>query len=112
MPQGRQQRPLPGLPQPRNFAHPEFTCFTTKAKKLFTKWQAATVPQFKGLAKDGHPKPVIAGLAEDLLATFKTAPILDAYRRLSAPDGLLGGDPAGRLLPHRRCGVEGGRETE
>ncbi len=74
MPQGRQQRPLvrrrllfpggriivverppPGLPQPRNFAHPEFTAFTTKAKKLFTKWQTATVPQLKGLAKDGHP---------------------------------------------------------
>ncbi len=44
-------------------------------------------------SQDGHPKPVIAGLAEDLLATFKTAPILDAYRRLSAPDELPGGDP-------------------
>ena len=49
------ERPPPGLPQPRNFAHPEFTAFTTKAKKLFTKWQTATVPQLKGLAKDGHP---------------------------------------------------------
>jgi type I restriction enzyme M protein len=65
--------------KPTIFAHPEFTAFTTKAKKLFTKWQTATVPQLKGLAKDGHPKPLIAGIAEDLLATFKTAPLLDAY---------------------------------
>jgi type I restriction enzyme M protein len=65
--------------KPTIFAHPEFTAFTTKAKRLFTKWQTATVPQLKGLAKDGHPKPLIAGIAEDLLATFKTAPLLDAY---------------------------------
>jgi type I restriction enzyme M protein len=61
------------------FAHPEFTAFTTKAKKLFTQWQAASVPLLKGLAKDGHPKPLIETIAEDLLATFKTAPLLDAY---------------------------------
>lgn len=61
------------------FAHTEFTGFTTKAKKLFTKWQAASVPLLKGLAKDGHPKPLIETIAEDLLATFKTAPLLDAY---------------------------------
>lgn len=61
------------------FTHPEFTAFTTQAKKLFTKWQTASVPQLKGLAKDGHPKPLIETIAEDLLATFKTAPLLDAY---------------------------------
>jgi type I restriction enzyme M protein len=61
------------------FAHPEFTAFTTQAKKLFTKWQTASVSLLKGLAKDGHPKPLIETIAEDLLATFKTAPLLDAY---------------------------------
>jgi type I restriction enzyme M protein len=65
--------------KPTIFAHPEFTAFTTKAKKLFTKWQTASVPLMKGLAKDGHPKPLIETIAEDLLATFKTAPLLDAY---------------------------------
>ena len=65
--------------KPTIFGHPEFTAFTTKARKLYTKWQTASVPQLKGLAKDGHPKPLIAGIAEDLLATFKTAPLLDAY---------------------------------
>jgi type I restriction enzyme M protein len=61
------------------FGHPEFTAFTTKARKLFTQWQTATVPQFKGLTQDGHPKTLIETIAEDLLATFKTAPLLDAY---------------------------------
>ncbi len=65
--------------KPAIFAHPEFTAFTTKASKLFTKWQTASVPLLKGLAKDGHPKPLIETIAEDLLATFKTAPLLDAY---------------------------------
>jgi type I restriction enzyme M protein len=65
--------------KPTIFAHPEFTAFTTKAKKLLTKWQTATVPQLKGLAKDGQPKTLIAGIAEDLLTTFKSAPLLDAY---------------------------------
>jgi type I restriction enzyme M protein len=39
----------------------------------------ATTPLLKGLAKDGHPKPLIETISEDLLATFKTAPLLDAY---------------------------------
>ena len=46
---------------------------------LFAKWQKATTPRLKGFAKDGHPKPLIETIAEDLLATFKTAPLLDAY---------------------------------
>jgi type I restriction enzyme M protein len=65
--------------KPAIFAHPEFTDFTKKAKALFTKWQTTSVAQLKGLAKDGHPKPLIAGIAESLLTTFKTAPLLDAY---------------------------------
>ena len=65
--------------KPAIFAHPEFTAFTTQARKLFTKWQTASVPLLKGLAKGAHPKPLIEGIAEDLLATFKTAPLLDRY---------------------------------
>ena len=61
------------------FGHTEFTAFTTKAGKLFTKWQKVAVPVLKGFAEGGHPKPLIAGIAEDLLTTFKTAPLLDAY---------------------------------
>lgn len=65
--------------KPVIFSHPEFTAFTTKAKKLFTKWQTASVPLLKGFAKNGHPKPLIETIAEDMLATFRTAPLLDAY---------------------------------
>jgi len=65
--------------KPAIFGHPEFTAFTTKAKKLFTKWQTASVPLLKGFAQNSHPKPLIETIAEDLLTTFKTAPLLDAY---------------------------------
>jgi type I restriction enzyme M protein len=61
------------------FSHPEFTAFTTQANKLFIKWQSAIEPKLRGLAQGGHPKPLIAGIAEDLLATFKNIPLLDAY---------------------------------
>ena len=65
--------------KPVIFGHPEFTAFTTKARKLFTQWQTASVRLLKGFGQNGHPKPLIETIAEDLLATFKTAPLLDAY---------------------------------
>jgi len=65
--------------KPAIFGHHEFTAFTTKARKLLTQWQTASVPQLKGLAKNGHPKPLIETIAEDLLGKFKTAPLIDAY---------------------------------
>jgi len=65
--------------KPAILNHAEFTAFNTKAQKLFTQWQTAAIPLLKGLAKDGHPKPLIETIAEDLLATFKIAPLLDAY---------------------------------
>ncbi len=65
--------------KPAIFGHAEFTAFTTRAKKLFTEWQTASVPQLKGFSQNGHPRPLIETIAEDLLATFKTAPLLDAY---------------------------------
>ncbi|MDO9013057.1 MAG: class I SAM-dependent DNA methyltransferase [Gallionella sp.] len=70
--------PLPEV-KPAIFSHAEFTAFNTKAQKLFTQWQTASIPLLKGLAQDGHPKPLIASIAENLLDTFKTAPLLDAY---------------------------------
>lgn len=61
------------------FSHPEFTAFTTQAQKLFMKWQSDSVPQLKAFAQKSHPKLLIETIAEELLATFKTAPLLDAY---------------------------------
>ncbi|MEK7259788.1 MAG: N-6 DNA methylase, partial [Pseudomonadota bacterium] len=65
--------------KPAIFAHPEFTAFTTKARALFTKWQKTSLPLLKGFGQEGHPKQLIEAIAEDLLVTFKTAPLLDAY---------------------------------
>jgi type I restriction enzyme M protein len=61
------------------FAHPEFTAFTTQAKQLFTRWQTTTVPLLKAFTQGGLPKQLIETIAEDLLATFRPAPLLDAY---------------------------------
>jgi type I restriction enzyme M protein len=65
--------------KPAIFGHPEFTAFTSNAKQLFTQWQTASMPLLLGLAQGGHPRPLIETIAEDLLTTFKTAPLLDAY---------------------------------
>ena len=46
---------------------------------LFSQWQMESIPLLNGLAKEGHPKPLIETISENLLATFKTAPLLDAY---------------------------------
>lgn len=61
------------------FSHAEFTAFNDSVTKLFAKWQKNNMPLLKGFAKDGHPKALIETLAEDLLATFRAAPLLDAY---------------------------------
>jgi type I restriction enzyme M protein len=61
------------------FGHAEFGAFQKKARKLFDKWKAANTPRLEGFKKDGHPKQLIETISEELLATFKTAPLLDAY---------------------------------
>ena len=65
--------------KPAIFGHAEFTTFNESATKLFAKWKAGNTPHLKGFAKDGHPKSLIETIAEDLLATFEKAPLLDAY---------------------------------
>jgi type I restriction enzyme M protein len=65
--------------KPAIFGHAEFTAFHDSATKLFVQWKKASTPQLKDFAKESHPKPLIEAIAEDLLATFKAAPLLDAY---------------------------------
>jgi type I restriction enzyme M protein len=60
-------------------SHPEFTDFKDSVKKLFEKWKKANTPLLKGFAEGGRPKALIETIAEDLLATFRTARLLDAY---------------------------------
>ncbi len=65
--------------KPAIFGHAEFTAFHASATQLFAQWKQVSTPRLKGLAPEGHPKLLIETIAEDLLATFKTAPLLDAY---------------------------------
>ena len=65
--------------KPAIFGHAEFTAFHASATQLFAKWKKTSTPLLKGLAVAGHPKPLIETISESLLATFKTAPLLDAY---------------------------------
>jgi type I restriction enzyme M protein len=65
--------------KPAIFGHPEFNSFHDCATRLFANWKDASVALLKGFAKDGHPKQLIETIAEHLLATFRAAPLLDAY---------------------------------
>ena len=65
--------------KPAILGHPEFTAFTAQATKLLGDWQSATVPRLNGYGKNGLPKPLVESIAENLLATFQQAPLLDPY---------------------------------
>lgn len=65
--------------KPAIFSHAEFTAFQDSANRLFVKWRKASTPHLKGFSQDGHPKLLIEDLSEDLLATFKIAPLLNGY---------------------------------
>lgn len=69
----------PAQIKPTIFGHAEFAAFNASVTQLFAEWQQKSTPQLKGFDKDGHPKALIESIAEDLLATFKRAPLLDAY---------------------------------
>jgi type I restriction enzyme M protein len=61
------------------FGHAEFTAFNDGVTKLFGKWKKKSTPLLKEFSKGNHPKALIETIAEDLLATFRSAPLLDAY---------------------------------
>jgi type I restriction enzyme M protein len=65
--------------KPAILGHAEFAAFQQKATKGFADWRKATTPRLTGFGKDGHPKALIETIAEDLLAAFRQAPLLDAY---------------------------------
>jgi type I restriction enzyme M protein len=61
------------------FGHAEFTAFNQSVTTLFTKWKKANIAHLNGIAVGGHPKALIERLSEDLLETFRYAPLLDPY---------------------------------
>ncbi len=59
--------------------HAEFTAFYATVTDIFEQWKQTNTPRLRGFGKNGHPKELIETISEDLLASFKTAPLLDAY---------------------------------
>jgi type I restriction enzyme M protein len=59
--------------------HEEFTAFNQAVSKIFSKWRKSVTPQLAEFKKSSHPKALIASIAEELLAAFRKAPLLDAY---------------------------------
>ena len=65
--------------KPAIFGHAEFAAFIANTTALFARWKDANLQRLKGFDQNSHPKELIEHLAEDMLSTFKTAPLLDAY---------------------------------
>jgi type I restriction enzyme M protein len=65
--------------KPSILGHVEFAAFQQQATKGFADWRKATTLRLTGFDKDGHPKALIETIAEELLAAFSQAPLLDAY---------------------------------
>src|SRR5437016_2856952 len=65
--------------KPTILGHAEFASFNEAATRLFACWKKATRPRLEGAKKDDHPKALIEAIAEDLLATFHDAPLVDPY---------------------------------
>lgn len=61
------------------FGHAEFTAFNQSVTQIFDQWKQTNTSHLKGFDKDGYPKTLIETISEDLLATFKAVPLLDAY---------------------------------
>jgi type I restriction enzyme M protein len=61
------------------FGHAEFTTWSTQTKKSFARWRAEAAPRLSALKKGDKPTALIGALAEELLATFQKAKLIDAY---------------------------------
>ena len=59
--------------------HVEFAAFQKKATRHFDDWRTAATARLTAFNKAGHPKALIGNIAEELLAAFRPAPLLDAY---------------------------------
>jgi type I restriction enzyme M protein len=59
--------------------HAEFTAFLNTATTIFDDWRARNTPRLMAFNQGSHPKELVEALAEDLLASFKAAPLVDEY---------------------------------
>ncbi|MFA5915752.1 MAG: N-6 DNA methylase [Burkholderiales bacterium] len=61
------------------YEHPEFTAFIAGMNAHFAAWRKKSAAKLKGLRPGCHPKEIIAGLSEDLLAHYADLPLIDPY---------------------------------
>jgi type I restriction enzyme M protein len=61
------------------FGHSEFAAFTRNITAIFDAWRDANRPRLCAFGQGDRPKALIGALAEDLLATFRQAPLIDPY---------------------------------
>ncbi|HZG65273.1 MAG TPA: N-6 DNA methylase, partial [Herpetosiphonaceae bacterium] len=61
------------------FGQPEFAAFNSAVTTLFEQWVAAQRPRLHGIDIGDKPKALIHALSEDLLETFRVAPLIDEY---------------------------------
>jgi type I restriction enzyme M protein len=59
--------------------HPEFVAYMQTIHDLFARWQAKHAPRLRSITVGDRPKRLIETLAEDALATFADAPLIDPY---------------------------------
>ncbi|MGH9437401.1 MAG: type I restriction-modification system subunit M [Terriglobia bacterium] len=65
--------------KPSIYEHPEFVAFIDCMNTVFAKWRKQAAATLKGLQSGCHPKEIIAGLSENLLAHYNGKPLLDKY---------------------------------
>jgi type I restriction enzyme M protein len=65
--------------KPAIIGHAEFTAFQQEAMNIFADWRKAATSHFSGFSVGGHPRLLIETVAEELLAAFRKAPLVDAY---------------------------------
>ncbi|KQX99526.1 type I restriction endonuclease subunit M [Rhodanobacter sp. Root480] len=61
------------------YEHPQFAAFIEGMNAYFASWRQRSAATLKALAAGCHPKDVIAGLSESLLAHYTGQPLVNAY---------------------------------
>jgi type I restriction enzyme M protein len=65
--------------KPTILEHEEFAAFRGRITALFDDWRGRNRPVLMGFGVDGLPKTLITDIGEDLLDSFRAAPLLDPY---------------------------------
>ncbi len=61
------------------YEHPEFAAFITGMNAHFAAWREKSSTMLRQLQTGCHPKEIISGLSEDLLAHYADKPLIDQY---------------------------------